>query len=69
MELRNTIGHFEGAFTHEECDLILERFERAKTLKLAYQGQSGSGVNNTIKSSIDFDIVCPPALLAITLTL
>jgi len=39
MELKNTIGHFEGAFTHEECDLILERFERAKTLKLAYQGQ------------------------------
>ena len=60
MELKNTIGHFEGAFTREECDLILERFERAKTLKLAYQGQSGSGVNDTIKSSIDFDILSSP---------
>lgn len=60
MELRNTIGYFEGALTHEECDLILERFERAKTLKLAYQGQSGSGVNHDIKSSIDFDILSSP---------
>ena len=34
MELKNTIGHFEGAFTPEECDLILEKFERAKILKL-----------------------------------
>lgn len=60
MELRETIGYFENAFTPEECDQILERLERAKTLKLAYQGQSGSGINHDIKSSIDFDLLTSP---------
>lgn len=60
MNLKDTIGYFEGAFTPEECDLILERFERAKSLKLAYSGQSGSGINDEIKSSTDFDLIGSP---------
>lgn len=60
MNLKDTIGYFENAFTSEECDAILERFERAKTLKLVYQGQSGSGVNHDIKSSTDFDLLSSP---------
>ena len=60
MKFKDTVGYFEGVFTPEECQEILERFERAKTLKLAYQGQSGSGVNDTIKSSIDFDLLTSP---------
>ena len=60
MNLKDTIGIFDKAFTPEECNLIKERFERAKTLKLTYSGQSGSGENDTIKSSTDFDLLTSP---------
>ena len=60
MELKNTIGHFEGALSPEECDMLLSALERAKELKLTYNGQSGSGVDNDIKSSIDFDLLSSP---------
>jgi|SaaInl85LU_5_DNA_1037374.scaffolds.fasta_scaffold00585_5 hypothetical protein len=60
MKFKDTVGYFESAFTVEECDALLERFERAKTLKLAYSGQSGMGVNDSIKTSTDFDLLTSP---------
>jgi len=60
MKFKDTIGYFENAFSDEECDAVLERFERAKELKLEYAGQSSSGINEEVKSSIDFDILTSP---------
>lgn len=57
MKFKDTIGYFENAFTAEECGKILKRFDQAKNTKETYQGQSGSGTDTAIKSSIDFNLL------------
>lgn len=60
MTFKDTIGYFEKAFTDEECEKILNRFDEAKKTSETYKGQSGSGIDTRIKSSIDFNLLTSP---------
>lgn len=57
MKFNETLGVFEGAISPELCDEIVSRFNNAQLRGETYTGQSGSGENNEIKSSTDFDLL------------
>ena len=56
MSLNDFVFVKEKAFTPEFCDSIVNDFESLKSKGLARQGQSGIGVDNSVKLTTDLDM-------------
>ena len=58
MLLKETIGVFKNAFTPEECETLIKRFESAKDTGKTWDGNSGGGgVNKDLKITEDFNLL------------
>ena len=57
MLLSETIGVFENIFSVEECNLMIDRFESAKSENAGYKGESGAGLDYNVKRTYDYDLM------------
>jgi hypothetical protein len=64
MNLNNFVFVKEDAFSSKFCDDIIQDFELYKNTGRARAGQSGVGINNTVKNTTDLNILDFPELKA-----
>ena len=57
MKLKDTIGMFPNAFTKEQCQLLINKFDYENELDNTRIGTSGAGVDHDIKKTKDYCIL------------
>ena len=57
MLLQDTIGIYPKAFSYELFDTLMKMYDTALITGNTFGGTTGSGVNKTIKDSVDFDLI------------
>ena len=63
MNLNDFVFVKENAFTDEFCDLVISDFESLKSQGLARSGQSGIGVDNSVKLTTDLNMYDFPEVM------
>ena len=64
MNLNNFVFVKEDAFSSKFCDEVIQDFELYKNTGRARAGQSGVGIDNTVKNTTDLNILDFPELKA-----